>query len=53
MRTTHSVVATEATSIGGWLICTAMKISPAAAALQAGDPGEVSSGDSHEGLLDP
>ena len=33
LRTTHSVVATEATSMGGWLIWTAMKISPATAAL--------------------
>ncbi len=32
LRTTHSVVVTEATSIGGWLIWTAMKSSPAATA---------------------
>ena len=31
-RTAHSVVATEATSMGGWLIWTPTKMSPAAAA---------------------
>ena len=33
LRTTQSVLATEARSMGGWLIWTAMKISPATAAL--------------------
>ena len=32
LRTTHSVVSAEATSIGGWLTWTAMKMAPAATA---------------------
>ena len=32
LRTTHSIVVTEETSACGWLICTPMKINPAATA---------------------
>ena len=32
LRSAHSVVSTEATTIGGWLIWTAMKMAPATAA---------------------
>ena len=52
-RITHSLVSVRKVSVGGWLIWTAMKMAPAAAAQTPAARVRLRGGDGHGWLLGP